>query len=146
MAERRCAYCDETAVRFKNGIGLCRGHYYTDMPRGKKLRYLNDFEKQKEVWNHMTGENSGVDPWMRRKCPSCGSRNYYTSHTGAKVRTSIDGKATSRIIFTDAGSFHCNDCGFDETSWGWLNHATNKRHKLRRRRKADSDERTVCEG
>jgi len=47
MSKRRCAYCDETAVRFSLGVGHCKKHYFGSTKGLKKIRYLNDYEREK---------------------------------------------------------------------------------------------------
>lgn len=57
-----------------------------------------------------------IAPDLRRKCPECGKKNFYTSTLYGRIRTVENGETVSNnLIRQDAGSFNCKECGYYET-------------------------------
>ncbi len=59
---------------------------------------------------------SNMDPDLRRKCPECGKKNFYTSTLYGRMRIVENGKTVhNKLRGQDAGSFNCKECSYNET-------------------------------
>ena len=51
-----------------------------------------------------------------RCCPECKRKNWLKSRSYAKITICEHGYLTTKMVSTDAMSFICNDCGYEECS------------------------------